>query len=167
MVDLALLQSVSYIAGALGVCVAAAYYVLNMRAQNRNREAQLFINIANQSFNNPEWNAAYKLILRTNWSSAKEFMELNDWPNENEFSRAYAIVAGFFESLGVLVKEDLIDIRMIALLMSSYIEGYYDKLQPYISELRTSYSMPRMLSETEYLYNQFVKYSEKHPEVKT
>ena len=32
MVDLALLQSVSYIAGALGVCVAASYYVMNLRS---------------------------------------------------------------------------------------------------------------------------------------
>jgi hypothetical protein len=37
MVDLALLQSVSYIAGALGVCVAAFYYVMNLRETNRNR----------------------------------------------------------------------------------------------------------------------------------
>jgi hypothetical protein len=31
MVNLALLQSVSYIAGAVGVCVAAFYYVMNLR----------------------------------------------------------------------------------------------------------------------------------------
>ena len=37
MVDLALLQSVSYIAGALGVCVAAVYYVLNLRETTKNR----------------------------------------------------------------------------------------------------------------------------------
>ncbi|MCX6654156.1 MAG: hypothetical protein NTY03_03435 [Candidatus Bathyarchaeota archaeon] len=35
MVDLALLQSVSYIAGAIGVCVAAFYYALNIREQTR------------------------------------------------------------------------------------------------------------------------------------
>jgi hypothetical protein len=41
MVDLPLLQSVSYIAGALGVCVAAVYYVMNLRAQQTNmREAE-------------------------------------------------------------------------------------------------------------------------------
>ncbi len=39
MVDLTLLQSVSYIAGALGVCVAAAYYVLNLREVRLNRIA--------------------------------------------------------------------------------------------------------------------------------
>ena len=41
MVDLALLQSVSYIAGALGVCVAAAYYVMNLRITQKNQELSL------------------------------------------------------------------------------------------------------------------------------
>ncbi len=38
MVDLALLQSVSYIAGSLGVCVAAIFYVLNLRISQKNQE---------------------------------------------------------------------------------------------------------------------------------
>jgi hypothetical protein len=41
MVDLALLQTVSYIAGALGVCVAAVYYALNLREMNKNRRITL------------------------------------------------------------------------------------------------------------------------------
>ncbi|MGD0805387.1 MAG: DUF4760 domain-containing protein [Candidatus Bathyarchaeia archaeon] len=41
MVDLTLLQSVSYIAGALGVCVAAIYYVMNLRISQRNQQLSL------------------------------------------------------------------------------------------------------------------------------
>jgi hypothetical protein len=41
MVDLALLQSVSYIAGASGVCVAAIFYVLNLRISQKNQELML------------------------------------------------------------------------------------------------------------------------------
>ncbi len=41
MVDLALLQSVSYIAGALGVCVAAFYYVMMLREQRQTRRARI------------------------------------------------------------------------------------------------------------------------------
>jgi len=36
MVDMALLQSVSYIAGALGVFMAAVYYVITLRAHQAN-----------------------------------------------------------------------------------------------------------------------------------
>ena len=38
MVDLALLLSVRYIAGALGVCVATVFYVLNLRETTKNRK---------------------------------------------------------------------------------------------------------------------------------
>jgi hypothetical protein len=41
MVDIALLQSVSYIAGAFGVCVAAIFYVLNLRISQRNMKQTL------------------------------------------------------------------------------------------------------------------------------
>jgi hypothetical protein len=41
MVDLSTLQSVSYIAGALGVCVAAVFYVLNLRISRKNQELML------------------------------------------------------------------------------------------------------------------------------
>jgi hypothetical protein len=50
LVDLALLQSISYIAGAFGVCVAAIYYVMTLRTQQTNlkttqetRQMQLYI----------------------------------------------------------------------------------------------------------------------------
>jgi hypothetical protein len=41
MVDLVVLQSLSYIAGALGVCVAAVYYVMNLRISQKNQELTL------------------------------------------------------------------------------------------------------------------------------
>ena len=41
MVDLALLQSLSYVAGALGVCVAAVYYVMMVRNNEKLRRRDL------------------------------------------------------------------------------------------------------------------------------
>ena len=41
MVDLSLLQSFSYIAGALGVCVAAVYYMMTLRTQQTNLKTTL------------------------------------------------------------------------------------------------------------------------------
>jgi hypothetical protein len=38
MVDLVVLQSVSYIAGATGVAIAAVFYVLNLRINQKNQE---------------------------------------------------------------------------------------------------------------------------------
>ena len=167
MVSIEEIQAVYYMVAATGVLVAAAYYVLNMRAQNINREAQLFMNIANQSFNNPDWLKAWRLVCCTKWSSAKEFMELQAYPNESEFGEAYTIIGAFFESLGVFVKEGLIDIRLVALLLTGFVKPFFEMVIPYLPEVRADLRMPRFLSETEYLYHELVGYIEKHPEIVT
>jgi hypothetical protein len=41
MVDLALIETVSYIVGALGVFIAAVFYVLNLRISQRNQKLTL------------------------------------------------------------------------------------------------------------------------------
>jgi len=41
MVDLALLQSVSYIAGCVGVFIAAFFYVLNLRISQKSQQLML------------------------------------------------------------------------------------------------------------------------------
>jgi len=41
MVDLALLQSVSYIAGYVGVFIAAFFYVLNLRISQKSQQLML------------------------------------------------------------------------------------------------------------------------------
>jgi predicted outer membrane lipoprotein len=167
MVDLTEIQAAYYLVAATGVLLAAAFYIINIKAQNRNREAQLFMNITNQSFNNPNWNKAFLVVDRAKWSSAKEFIELNGYPNETEFNNAYGTLVGFFEGLGVFVREGLVDIRLVALLMTGYTKGFFEKISPYLEEVRVIYDMPRMLSETEYLYNRLMKYLEEHPEIKT
>ncbi len=94
MVDLALLQSVSYIAGALGVCVAAVYYVMNLRMSQKNqelslktqelaykaqeqtletRQAQLFMQIF-QRFNEPDFFDKYTTFLSWKWKDYDDFM---------------------------------------------------------------------------------------------
>jgi len=167
MVDLAEIQTVYYMVAATGVLVAAAYYIVALRSANRTRQAQLLMNIASLSFNNHEWNRAYKKFTDTQFNSAKDFIKMWETGTDNELLDAYNILGGFYESLGVFIKEGLIDIRLIALLMTLYVRGFYEKIAPYIDEIRRHYNKPRILSEAKYLYDELMKYLEKHPELKT
>jgi TRAP-type C4-dicarboxylate transport system permease small subunit len=45
IVDITLLQSVSYVAAAIGVCIAAFYYALNLRETTKNRREILTNNL--------------------------------------------------------------------------------------------------------------------------
>jgi hypothetical protein len=72
MVDLALLQSVSYIAGALGVCVATVFYVLNLRNSIDNRKAQLIMEY-NKLHTSKEWLIDYHESMNYEWKDFDDF----------------------------------------------------------------------------------------------
>ena len=91
----------SYIAGALGVCVAAAYYVMNLRNTKKTHELQVFMQVFDR-FNNTEF-----------WNQLDEMMK-RDWASYDDYEKKYIgrssnIVFPTLEGLGVLLKRKLID----------------------------------------------------------
>jgi len=68
MVDLALLQSVSYISRALGVCVGAFYYAMVLRATERNKKIQLSTNIA-ERLGTKDFLRDYIQLAALNWKA--------------------------------------------------------------------------------------------------
>ena len=177
MVDLALLQSISYMAGALGVCVAAIYYVLNLRISQKNqelslktqqqtletRQAQMFLNIYQQT-TSKDFTSAYNFFLSSQWENYSEFLELLQ---KKEFTNDFSILAMYWEVLGVLVKEGFLPIRLVALLLTGGTRSFWEKLKPIKDEARVDMGYVRWMSETEYLYDELLRYLDKHPELST
>jgi hypothetical protein len=170
-----------------GLLVGIVYYITIMRNQQktrgltlkaqeqtlRTRESQLFMNIYNQSFANPEFLRAGRIVQ----AKATQIKSLEDWvqaydpinpePDDPEFVDAYAFILCFYEGLGVFVKEGLIDIRLIALTMTGFTRNIWKTIAPYIDELREMSGFSRMMSEFEYLINELDIYLEAHPELDT
>jgi hypothetical protein len=73
----------------------------------------------------------------------------------------------FYEGLGVLVREGLIDIRIVALLICGMTRSYWERHIPVLVDGRKAMGFKRWLSEGEYLYNELLSYLEKHPELDT
>jgi len=183
----------------VGILVGVFYYIMTIRTNQRNqeislrnqeltlqsqeltrkaqeqaletRQAQLFMNIYNQSFTNREWLNAYNKVLTTHWDNYEEYLKIADFRNpessDREYLEAQSYVSSFYEGLGVFVKEGLVDIRLIALTMTYMTRNYWEKIAPVVYESRKRYNYPRMLSEFEYLYDELMKYIEEHPELKT
>ena len=177
MTELATLQAISYIVGSIGVFMAAIYYVFNMRAtlqvrreanrtqlqQLETRQAQMFMGIYTQ-LTSKEFSSAFRKIASSEWGSYEEYRELSKDP---DFQNATFIVGQYYEGLGVLVREGLLDIRWIALLICGMTRMYWEKMKPVLDEGRRVMGFPRWLSESEYLYDELMMYLEKHPELKT
>ncbi len=180
MVDLALLQSVSYIAGAFGVCVAAFYYMMNLRISQRNqeltlkalehtansqelqlkaqqqnletRQAQLFMQIllVNQS---KELGESWWKLYSMDLNNPKEIAE-RGWvkadPEMQELVQLTAVIGTHYDGIGLYARKGLIDIDMVRELLLGDYIMMWEKLRPLILEVRKV--TPFSVDNFEWLY---------------
>ena len=146
----------------ISVPVGVFYYVVTLRNQRRNREAALLMQIHSQ------WTTlihkSYSEIMRWEWDDYDDYREkYGDLASQERLET----VGGYFEGIGVYVREGLIPIRLVTLFMTSPIVRFHEKFGPIAKEERVRHNAPRIGSETEYLYNELMRYVEAHPELKT
>jgi hypothetical protein len=102
-VDLALLQSVSYIAGALGVCVAAVYYVMIVRNMENARKKDIVF----QRLQMPlQFYQIYGELLYARDITSFETLRTK-WGGKPEEMGKLWYVLNHFNSLGILIEEGL------------------------------------------------------------
>ena len=160
----------------ISVPVGVVYHIMTLRNTSKNqqltletRQAQMFMNIYNNSFNNPQFWEYFQTIRHLQWKDLDEYLAVFDFmnPETRDNRLALSMILGFYEGVGVLVKENLLDIRMVALMMTGQTKQIWEKLEPVVEELREDYNYPRYVSEFEYLYDELMKYIDEHPELKT
>ena len=131
------------------------------------------MNIYNQSFANPEFLRAVRIIqmkaleIKSLDDHLRAYDYMNPNPEDPEYLEASSYVTSWYEGLGVFIKEGLIDIRLIALTMTGMTRSIWGSIAPYLEEIREISGFSRMLSEFEYLVNELEAYLEEHPELDT
>ena len=105
-----------------------------------------------------------EVLWAKQYSTYEEWMNLMD--NDKEFRRAWLYFAWMWESIGVLLRMGLIDVRILALYSTSgTIDAWeYNKQIIYAHRLRIQY--PRSWGEWEYCYTCLMKFIEENPEFK-
>ena len=176
MVEPVTLQTLLTYLTLISVPVGVLYHIMTLRNTRKNqqltletRQAQIFMNIYNNSFNNPQFWEYFQTIRLLQWKDLDEYQAVFDYinPETRDNRLAISMILGFYEGVGVLVKENLLDIRMVALLMTGQTKDFREKIESIVEEARKYYNYPRFVSETEYLYDELMKYIEEHPEIKT
>ena len=179
MVDLAEIQAAYYMVAATGVLVAAAYYVLNMRASKKTqelaqktqeqtletRQAQLFIQLYT-TFTSYEFKTKWNEVMHVwRWRDFKDYDTKYGFSKHEEFSK-FDFVGTFFEGVGVLVKKGLIDVTLVDDLMSGHVVSGWERFEPIIRRYREIQNWPQILEWWEYLYHEVKGIMEnQHPEV--
>ena len=164
----------------LGLLVGIFYYIMTLRNQRKNqeisirnqelaletRQAQLFMNIYDRRVNSPEFDALQHRIEALRWKDWDEYKVLFDYtnPETRDNHLAMSTIMYFYEGVGVLVKSNLVDIRLIAQLMSGSVMGFWEKVESIVEGGREEWYGKGWLVEVEYLYHEMIKYKEEHPE---
>jgi len=170
MVEMELTQIiplVSNVATALGVCIAATYYVLtlkntqkNMIEAEKNRRATLANNMM-QYFTTKQWPKDWLELLSMRWNSFEDFQKKYDSRvNPDNFALRMSFW-NICEYLGYQYRSGLIDIDTIHGIAGSWISIVWGKFAPVIREYRKSDYSNEFYTDFEYLAGELTRIQEK------
>ncbi|MCX6653967.1 MAG: hypothetical protein NTY03_02470, partial [Candidatus Bathyarchaeota archaeon] len=157
MVDITLLQSVSYMAGALGVFIAAIFYVLNLRISQRNmkqtletRQAQFYMQIYNH-LTSEDSQRRWIDAMNMEWRDYDEYEKKYGSDEHPEiYAKRYASLYEF-GGVGYLLKKGLIDRDTAYSLAETQGLWLWRKFESMVREQRVRYNTPESFSDLEYL----------------
>jgi hypothetical protein len=162
MVELAEIQAVYYMVAATGVLVAAIYYVLNMRATQKNmkanldtRQAQLLMQIYDK-VNNRDFSRDW---AETNWFW--KWSDYNDYfkkygTNLDEYSKLQNII-DTYEGIGIILMNKLVDPKLIYGVLRVGPILYWEKFSPMMKEWGAETGESLMYPGFEFLYKEMGK----------
>ena len=166
------IETISIVFTGISISLAAFYYINTLRNSQRNqqtqletRQAQLFIQLYNRFRDDTESLDIESSFLDVEIKSSEDFIRL--WRTDEDFGKVLSTLGGFYEGIGVMVREGYIPVRLVALQWGGTTRRFWEKMEPFMSDVREVQEFPRAWAETEYLYNELMKYIEEHPELKT
>ena len=162
---LSTIQTVSLVIGVI-------YYITIMRNNQRTqqmqletRQVQLFMQMV-QQLSSSIIETDYLPMLNIKISNLDEYLHKRE--SDPKFKLLTDSLFGFYEALGVLVKEGYLSIRLVALMWAGTTRIFYENIVvPMIEEGKIHWGYPRLYSETVYVCKELIKYMEEHPELKT
>lgn len=165
MVSIEEIQAAYYMVAATGVLVAAAYYVMNIRTNQRNmkttldtRQAQLYMTIY-QDLTSTETIDKFIKILNMQFKDFDEYERKYGSDNNPDFFTIRYSYVQKMNSLGWLVKQELIDATWIYELYGWNIIWTYKKIHEMIEETERRYGVQSSEWFT-YLYGEMKRISD-------
>ena len=156
MVDV---QTVSIAIASASIVVAAVYYILQIQHQKKMRQTDLLMRLHLASSTKEFVEAALK-YLSTDYKDYDDFVEkYGSLISEGQVQTVFVMMAVFFEGIGVLLKNKLVDIDLVRELFA--VEAIWLKLKPVAEGVRKQTNTAEVYEWFEYLYNEVKKREQK------
>ena len=158
-----------------GLLIGIFYYMMTLNNQRKaqeislqsqqlaldTRQAQLFMQMFSKQTSKDAFE--YQRVLGDHqYSTHEEWEELME--NDMEFNEAWQYFAWLWESIGALLREEYVDIRLLALYNTSGTIDAWEYNKNIIYGNRFKYNNPRSWCEWEYCYTTLMKFIEENPE---
>jgi hypothetical protein len=156
LVDLVLLQSLSYVAAAIGVCVAALNYLRISIEEEKKKKIQTANNIMNV-LTSKEGVKSWIELLNMEWTDYDDFERKygTDFNVESSVARYHVFFS--YETIGNMVRSSLADAHTVFLANGWVCIFMWDKFRQVIEENRRRYSGKDAWTGFEYLAGEMAK----------
>ena len=154
MVDLGEIQAAYYMVAATGVLVAAAYYIQNMRAAERNKKIQLSQNVTDR-LGTKDFNETFVELVQIQWKDLADFLKRYDSAVTTEeardnFGKRWWLWSTY-DNLGYLLRQGLVDDEIIFNSQGAWSVIFWGHYWPIVEYYRRKEMGPRWLENFEYL----------------
>jgi hypothetical protein len=111
------LEVIAILLSGIGISASLFYYSNVLQNANKTRQAQLFMDLY-RTYRDPVFRKQYMDILNMKSTDFNDWWEKYGQENNVEAWTTYQTVASYFNGIGVLLKQGLIDIEMIEELLA-------------------------------------------------
>jgi hypothetical protein len=157
-------QTVSIVFAGVSIGIAAIYYAMTLRNANRAREAQMLMAISSNFYGWQFSKSWSEFHFNIQFESPDEFWDKYG-PRDNieDFNKTVTVMQ-FFESMGLLVKKNLIDIEDLYEFMGGYAILIWNKMWGVIKEYRERIGSNETWRNYEYLVDRFIEIAKRRSE---
>ena len=154
-------QTVSIVIAATSVVIGVVNSILTSRRDERRnqlnletRQAQLFMALY-EHYNSIDYKKqAGRVYFQWEWSDIDDFMAKYGPEGDPDNYAVFSSVTSFYDGIGVLVKNGLVDLNLVSDIMSGSITRIWEKNEPAIRGIRERYKWPQYREYLEFLYNE-------------
>ncbi|MGA2310425.1 MAG: hypothetical protein ABSG57_12880 [Candidatus Bathyarchaeia archaeon] len=153
MVDI---TEISAVVAAAGVLVGVVFTVLELRHLAKQRQTDLVTRLSYDISTSREFLEAFVDTFEVEFKDYDDFVKRYGRPiSRNQVPMSFMMMGNFFEQIGVLFKNRLIDASLIDQLFPVFV--VWEKMKPLVEGMRKEYHNPGFLEWFEYLYNEMRK----------
>jgi len=157
------IQTISIVIASASVVAGVIYYSLQIRhqnlqiqQQNKIRQTDLVTKLSYDISTNKEFLEALVDTYEVEFKDYDDFVKRYGKPiSRNQVPMSFMMMGNFFEQIGVLFRNGLIDASLISQLFP--IDIVWEKMKPLVEGMRKEYHQPELFEWFEYLYNEMKK----------